>query len=345
MIYASDIIDRLNAALDAEGSDRYLFATDFKPAINYSVEWLVSLFNSVFAKNKLSEESLRELVRVGVWQTSTNSRVSFDPVDTGNDLWSILGVLIDLTYDIDGVIPTPSSTSQSVYVPNASYLSADFIADRLTLEERTTNKNNPFAAGNTMVFCPGIKQYGYINFSDYTGGYNSLDRIVVKATTFAAGNKSFILAGNTETQTITSVAVTSYETIATDLFAKVNAVGTEWVVVNNLDGTITITGADTTQRISVDPTENIAKLILKENKAEIEIVPEVDQDLIAISYLKAPAKLTGTDADLQAIEFPEVLTDMIVNKALEFIAYKQGDATNLYGVTKGDMNQLITLMS
>jgi len=344
MIYVSDIIDRLNSALDAEGSERYLFEQDFKPAINYSVEWLVSLFNSAFAANKLSEESLRELTRVGVWQTSQYSRVSFDPIEVGNRLWSIFGVMVDIETVLDGALPTAPSASQSVYVPNASFLSAEYIADRLTIEEKITNKDNPFSAGNSFVLCAGIRQYGYINFSDYTGGYNSIKRIQVKATSLTA-TKSFILDDGSTWDTITTDDDDSYSDIADAWKLQIIGTDIEVSVVKNSDDTLTISGNDPSYRITVLPVNNSTYLELIDNKAEIELIPEIEQELIAISYLKTPNKVTGDEAGIQAIEFPEVLMDMMTNKALQFISYKQGDATNLYGITQEDTKQLITLMS
>ena len=93
MIAVSEIVSRINAALDAEGSGRYTFSRDFQPAINYAIEFYVSVFNSAFGDNKLSEENLRELVRTRIWQTSEDSRVFFNTDDTVEEVWSILAVM------------------------------------------------------------------------------------------------------------------------------------------------------------------------------------------------------------------------------------------------------------
>ena len=94
MIPVQTIVDRCNFALDAEGSGRYLFEQDFKPAINSSIEWLVAVFNRVFAEKKLSEENLRELIKTRVFLASAFSRLNLDKDSLdGDSLWTILRVM------------------------------------------------------------------------------------------------------------------------------------------------------------------------------------------------------------------------------------------------------------
>jgi hypothetical protein len=196
MIYVSEIISRIESALDAEGSERYLFSTDYKPAINYAQEWLVSLFNSVFSTNKLSEESLKELMKVSVFRTSNYSRVCMNTTDLGCNVWSLISVYVDIEYVLNGSLPATSTDSK--YISNASYLSANYQAKRTTLEKTIKNKLNPFEAGNEVVLCEGLLEYAYVNFSDYTGGYSNLRVVSVTPTIFTAGTKSFILKISSE---------------------------------------------------------------------------------------------------------------------------------------------------
>jgi len=79
------------------------------------------------------------------------------------------------------------------------------------------------------------------------------------------------------------------------------------------------------------------------NPQEIEIAPAVNNDYIAMSYLKEPDAVTLVTDNL---EFPAVLTDMVVNKALQFMALKQGDEqATLYKLTQSELAQLIKLMT
>ena len=52
MIAVQTVVDRMKSVLDAEGSDRYLFDQDFKPAINSAIDWLVAVFNAAFSDKK-----------------------------------------------------------------------------------------------------------------------------------------------------------------------------------------------------------------------------------------------------------------------------------------------------
>ena len=86
------ITSQLASALDAENSQRYTDNEDFIPAINYAIDYVTIAFNSIFSQKKLSEEVLKELTYVKVWQASLLSRVAFDSVKVGMDLWSILAI-------------------------------------------------------------------------------------------------------------------------------------------------------------------------------------------------------------------------------------------------------------
>jgi hypothetical protein len=46
----------------------------------------------------------------------------------------------------------------------------------------------------------------------------------------------------------------------------------------------------------------------------------------------------------QNIEFPNSVFQLLFDKALSYISYKQGDGTNLYAVTAQDVQQLLTIL-
>ena len=77
MIPVQNLVDFMKFELDAEGSDRYLFDQDFKPAINSAMNWLVSVFNRAFENDKLSSENLRDLIKTRVWVANNFSRIKF----------------------------------------------------------------------------------------------------------------------------------------------------------------------------------------------------------------------------------------------------------------------------
>jgi len=71
---------------------------------------------------------------------------------------------------------------------------------------------------------------------------------------------------------------------------------------------------------------------------EIEIRPTLDQKNVTVIWARKPTPITDlTDF----IEFPDTAFQTIFNKALQYIAYKQGDQTNLNSITTQDISLLI----
>lgn len=250
MINTQTVVDRMKASLDAEGSERYLFEQDFKPAINSAMDWLVAVFNSAFSDKKLSEEDLRELVKTTIWQANSFSRIHIDQTVLGYKVWTILGIFpkpVIIPATIAPVLPLPET---SVFRSDISYIESEFDAKRLTIEGWNSNRKNVFAAGNEIL-SNELKSYGYLNYGDY-------------------GSSSYNAGG-----------------------------------------------------------------------PEIQIRPSVAGEFVALTLLKSPTKINLITDD---IEFPEPLLDILFQKSLNFISYKQGDRTNLHSVTAQDVSTLVKLM-
>ncbi len=166
-ILVQEINNRILSALDAEGSDRYLFDQDIKPAVNYSIEFIVSVFNKGFAENKLSAESLRELVKIGIWQANNFSRIAFDSVAMGHKLWTTLAVYPEIvTHPFYNPTPNPNPAISS-FMPGLSYVSGKGCTNRLTFEEWNDNQENIFMPGNNTL-SGALVDYAYLDFADYT---------------------------------------------------------------------------------------------------------------------------------------------------------------------------------
>lgn len=251
MITVQTIVDRCLFALDAEGSDRYLFEQDFKPAINSSIEWLVAVFNKVFADKKLSEENLRELIRTKIFLASGFSRVNLEKDAVGDSIWSIMRVVPNPEVSPEYSPEVNGCDKKSKLLEDLLYVKGNHSAKRLTLEEWEENNKNIFEAGNEISIDESLLTYAYLNIGDYSS--------------------------------------TKYS-----------------------------------------------------NGKEIEIRPDVSKKLIGITYLKYPNIVSDISDNLP---FPESMTDIIYQKALNFISYKQGDQTNLYNVTSRDVQILTQLMS
>jgi len=250
MISVQAIVDRMTSVLDAEGSERYLFEQDFKPAINSSIDWLVAVFNSAFADKKLPEENLRDLIRTSIWQANSFSRINVSPSALGHDVWGVLGIFPEPVITPNIVAPLLPSPETSRYRGDLSYVKSDFSAQRLTIEEWNINRKNVFSPGNEVIE-NGLKRYAYLGYGNYeSSSYNS-------------GGK------------------------------------------------------------------------------EIEIRPSVANNFVALTVLKVPTKVVNISDN---VEFPEPVFDVLYQKALNFISYKQGDQTNLYSVTNQDVSTLVKLM-
>lgn len=249
-ITVQSVIDEVASALDAEGSDRYLFDQDYKPAINYSIEWIVSVFNAAFGEKKISPEALRELIKTSVWKANKYSRVALKTQDIG-DFWTIVGVYPEPMIHPDRSTNAFADQTQSLFCPEKSFIKSDYSASRLSAEQWNVNTRNPFKAGNSVIQQKDLVSYGYRDFSDYS------------STTYA-------------------------------------------------------------------------------DKGEIEIRPSIALDFVAIEFLKIPSSVS---LQTDNIQFPAQLRSLVVQKVLNFISFKQGDSTNLYGISDRDIKNLIGLMS
>jgi hypothetical protein len=73
----------------------------------------------------------------------------------------------------------------------------------------------------------------------------------------------------------------------------------------------------------------------------IEVRPAVVNGYTTIFWVKKPTPITTITDN---IEFPSSVFQLLFDKALNYISYKQGDQTNLYSVTSQDIQQLLTLL-
>lgn len=166
-IAVQEIVNRAKAKLDAEGSERYLFDQDFKPAINEAMEILITSLNQAFAEKKLSHECLRELVKVYVWQANQFSRVAYNEVDTGHPKWTIIGVYPKIKANKNVSGSSTSDPSESKFRADVTFISSEKAAKRLTLEEWNQNFDNAFMPGNN-VLAGSLVEYAYLDEADYT---------------------------------------------------------------------------------------------------------------------------------------------------------------------------------
>lgn len=171
MIPAAQIINRIQAALDSEGYERYTWARDYRPAINYATEWVTGVFSSAMGSNKFNEEALQDLSYSRIWKTNRYSRFVFQPSIVGHNLWTITAIYPECRIIPDTDIVQPD-LDQSVYSPTHSFRDSYKSAARKTAEEMNLNRLNPFSPGNEVVVCQELKDYAYKSLTNYAGGYD-----------------------------------------------------------------------------------------------------------------------------------------------------------------------------
>lgn len=72
---------------------------------------------------------------------------------------------------------------------------------------------------------------------------------------------------------------------------------------------------------------------------ELEIRPKLVNKNVTVFWAKKPDQITSL---AQYVDFPSSMFQVLFDKALNYIAYKQGDQTNLYTVSSTDIQQLVT---
>lgn len=233
--------------LDAESSERYTADMDYIPAINYAIDYVTLAFNSIFSKKKLSEEVLKELTYVKVWQASLNSRIAFDPTIVGMDLWTITAIYPKCNTLSTTHYTPPTPSNESNFLQYESFIDGDYVAKRLTLEEWTERNRNVFSAGSPLVNCPELIEYGYINFANYTGGYIlSNNPFEIGISPDVAGQEVAIAFLKMPTKLTTTITPTTSIEFPDVLLALITQVALRFISVkqNNKNSLLQVTSAD-----------------------------------------------------------------------------------------------------
>lgn len=179
MILTSDIIERVAADLDAEGSDRYTFDNDYKPAINKSIVWATNVLSGAFSQTRQIADKLSDLKKTRIFQTSGYSRVALNNHLSGEKVWTVLAVIVNPVYHPDWKTPaTFANPAVSVCRTDMSYISGGEPASRATEEEFTEGADNVFMRGSTASLSDKLKTYVWLEDHDYnSSNYESSDEL------------------------------------------------------------------------------------------------------------------------------------------------------------------------
>jgi hypothetical protein len=160
MISAQELRNQMAFALDAEGSDYYRDDLDYIPAINASIKWMTSVINLTLGEDKLGEEFFRDVAYSGIFQTNNYSRISLSVFPT--EPWTVLAVY-PLPNTDSIAIPITFPTNISGYRSDLIYINSTQDCKRLTIEEWSRNRENPFEAGyEGTAIAPPLRKYAYL---------------------------------------------------------------------------------------------------------------------------------------------------------------------------------------
>lgn len=155
------------SALDAEGSDRYIFDEDYRPGIHYGINMATRVLDILFAEKKYSPEALVELTRTRVWQTDAYSRFTFNPADlSGEEMWTLFTVHPKAKCKPQGPILILADDVSKVRT-DLLYIGSDESAARMTYEQSALDNNNPYSPGNPYI-TNKLKMYSVLDASNYT---------------------------------------------------------------------------------------------------------------------------------------------------------------------------------
>lgn len=207
MIAVQDLWDRVSALLSAKGN-YYNFTDNGVPAINSTLEWVVSMISPIIGTNKFPEEFFREIEEVKIWQTSGLSRINLNPADTGSEIWTITGVWprpeiyvadgnniqpnVGSTYwnEIQAFVNSQTDNApivtqawnatgntlleiyQSTFRPELAFRDGNYQAKRLNLEQWGEKGRNKFSAGYPCPI-PELIQFAYLSFKNYNTNFGN----------------------------------------------------------------------------------------------------------------------------------------------------------------------------
>ena len=168
-IAAQLVADRMRFLLDAEDSDHYNDTVDIIPAINAAQDWLISVVNATFGNKRMGEEIFRDVHTSRVFVTSINSRISLDVFP--HDVWGILAVYpkpeIGEVANIDFIVPKLGIHAS--YEDKGEYhIRSSKFAERLTIDQWSSNIDNPMQAGYEGNLPAFLVDYSYLNPIDYS---------------------------------------------------------------------------------------------------------------------------------------------------------------------------------
>lgn len=150
--------------LDAEGSQRYLFDQDYKPAINSAISRALTAGGWALANRKGSEEALWELKEDRVFRSNFFGGIAINDAvpSIGHKVWNILAIYAEPTVQ---PLPTPLQLqtlgNQTKWFSNCIPLESKYPVERMTAEQVAVANTNILMSGNEVLANTPMRSYGY----------------------------------------------------------------------------------------------------------------------------------------------------------------------------------------
>lgn len=143
----ADINVILDNLLEDETSQRYE-TPDRITGINQAISRAQSAIGWALANRKGSEEALREMTKIGIWQTDPFGSVVLDATNLGYTIANVLAVYPNPVLQVP-IALTP--TALSLYRPDGSWAGATKPSRRVTLEQVPVIVGNSMMPGNEIL--------------------------------------------------------------------------------------------------------------------------------------------------------------------------------------------------
>jgi hypothetical protein len=178
MISYAELSSAISQATQDSFSDRYRPSQRIA-SINAAVERATSALGWAMANNKGSEEALRELTNLRIFQTNSQGGINLNDPTLGHTIWNVLGVYARPELVTAGTISSVPN-NVSLYRPDLAFSGTGSPVERITLEEVPVVRNSIVRNGNE-VFAGNPKRVtfayyiiGNASSSGYVSGSSEL---------------------------------------------------------------------------------------------------------------------------------------------------------------------------
>jgi hypothetical protein len=158
--------------------------------MNSAISRAMTAVGWAMANRKGSEEALRDLTYVRIFQTNSEGGVAISSLAPalGHPIWNVLGVYAQPETVPPDASPNAQPDNVSLYRPDVAWSGSGSPVERVTLEEVPVLRNNAFLSGNeVLASAPKRRTFAYYivgnaSSSNYNSGIGEI-RVLPKSVT------------------------------------------------------------------------------------------------------------------------------------------------------------------